>query len=182
MYLNKKTYVQNWEHQGEDKQHTISVKVGGKVRKDIKPERITYITEQIGYWRKFNALHGWFVENCGGGVDECQPIEVSIEDLDKLRDTLNQVITLINNSKKVTKVLQDWNGKDYEMSVYECEDEVKELLSPTEGFFFGNTEIDDYYKQDVEKTIELIDNIFKEEENSKELGLYSGDYFYQASW
>ena len=68
MYLYKKTYVQNWEHTSPEKKHTISIKKGGKVRKDIKPERICYITEQIAYWRKFNALHGWFIENCGGGL------------------------------------------------------------------------------------------------------------------
>ena len=72
MYLYKKSYVQNWEHTPTENKHTISIKKGGKVRKDIKPERICYITEQIAYWRKFNALHGWFVNECASGVDECQ--------------------------------------------------------------------------------------------------------------
>jgi hypothetical protein len=40
MYLYKKTYVQNWEHQTPEQRHTISVKLGDNAREDIKPHRI----------------------------------------------------------------------------------------------------------------------------------------------
>ena len=33
--------------------------------------------EEVAYWRKFNALHNWFVQNCQDGVDECQYAEVT---------------------------------------------------------------------------------------------------------
>lgn len=182
MYLQKKTYVQNWAHQDASRKHTVSVKLGGKLRKDIKPERISYVVEQVAYWRKFNALHNWFVQECGDGKDECQEMYVQIEQLEELRDKLSEVITLIGLSKKITKVLKDWNGEEYEVSTYDCEDELRKIFPPTSGFFFGSTEIDDYYVEDVKKTIEIIDDLSKEFDQTKELGLFCGDLYYQASW
>jgi len=182
MYLNKKTYVQNWEHHDKSLKHTISVKRGGKVRDDIKPERITYITEQVAYWRKFNALHGWFVNNCADGVDECQEIYVSGDNFTELLSTLKQVQEVIKTSKKVVKVEKDWNDNDYEVTVFECEDKIKDLLPPTQGFFFGGYEIDDYYKDEVDRTVEVIQEIVDDINSTKENGLWGGDYYYQASW
>lgn len=182
MYLYKKTYVKNWNHNGSEKQHEIVVKVGGVQRDDIKPERISYVTEEVGYWRKFNALHGWFVKNCGGGEDNCQEIYVGREELENLLGILKKVSKLLNKSKPVVKVLQDWNGKDYTVTTYDCEEKVKELLSPTEGFFFGSYEVDEYYKEEVERTIQLFEELLKEYEESKSKKWFVGDFYYQASW
>jgi len=156
MYLYKKTYVQNWEHNPPEQQHQIEVKKNGVVRNDIKPNRICYITEQVAYWRKFNALHGWFVNECGGGIDECQNIYVEEDKLVELLETLKKV------SDNFTL--------------------AKELLPPVQGFFFGGDEIDEYYKEDVNSTIKIIEELLKEHEQSKEYGLYSGDFEYRASW
>ena len=57
MYLSKKTYVKNWDFQPDNEKHTIAVVLDGKYRPDIKPERITNITEEVMYWRKANAIH-----------------------------------------------------------------------------------------------------------------------------
>lgn len=178
MYLYKKTYVKNWEHTAPEYSHKIVVRKGGKVRKDIKPERISYITEEIGYWRKFNALHGWFVQNCADGEDSCQEIYVSKKMMDELLNILLKVKTLLDSSKKKTLTSKDWNDKDYEYEVYECEDAVRELLSPTEGFFFGDSDINEYYKEQVEYTIKLIRS-FKKEVNDDD---FSASIIYQASW
>lgn len=156
MYLYKRTYVQNWEHNPPEQQHQIEVKKNGVVRNDIKPNRICYITEQVAYWRKFNALHGWFVNECGGGIDECQNIYVEEDKLVELLETLKKV------SDNFTL--------------------AKELLPPVQGFFFGGDEIDEYYKEDVNSTIKIIEELLKEHEQSKEYGLYSGDFEYRASW
>ena len=156
MYLYKRTYVQNWEHNPPEQHHQIEIKRGGVLRKDIKPNRICYITEQVAYWRKFNALHGWFINNCGGGVDECQDISVDEEKLKELLETLKEV------SSNFTK--------------------AEELLPPTQGFFFGSDEVDEYYKEEVNSTIKIIEDLLEENEQSKEYGLYSGDFEYRASW
>jgi hypothetical protein len=182
MYLYKKTYVRNWEHNGPDKQHEIIVNFGGKKREDIKPERISYIIEQVGYWRKFNALHGWFVKNCGKGIDECQEIPVSENDLTTILGVLKQVKYILDINKPVVKVLQDWNGQDYEVVLYDCEEEIRDILSPTNGFFRGSEVIDEYYKEDVERSIELFESILEENKIDEGHGLFSGDFYYQASW
>jgi hypothetical protein len=171
MYLYKKTYVQNWEHHAPEQKHIVTVKKNGKTRKDIKPDRVTYVVEQVGYWRKFNALHSWFVQNCADGEDDCREVNVNDEQLVELLEVLKKVKSLLDKSKK-----------KYDHEVYECEDEVKELLSPRQGFFFGSYEIDEYYKSDVEETIVLLEELMKENEESKKHGIHTGEFSYQASW
>lgn len=161
MYLYRKNYVQNWSHTLPEERHIITIKKGENVREDIKPERIAYITEQVAYWRKFNALHSWFVEKCGGGVDECQEIHISRQDLQDLLYTLNMVMAAIE-------------GED--------NDKIQELLPPVGGFFFGSTDIDKYYKQKVEDTIQIIEGLINEESDDEEAINVDGYFFYQASW
>lgn len=179
MYLSKKTYVKNWEHNGRENQHRITIKRGGKPRTDIKPERITYIIEEVAYWRKFNALHGWFVDNCGDGVDDGGEYFVSREKIKELLGILKKVRTILNKSKKVNKKLADFDGATYSMKVYDCEDEICDLLPPTTGFFFGSSEIDDDYKNHVSYTIKTLQELLKEDKSDE---LYSGEFYYEASW
>jgi hypothetical protein len=182
MYLYKKTYVKNWEHNPPETKHTFEIKRGGVLRNDIKPERICYITEEVAYWRKFNALHGWFVNECGDGEDDCKEVYVDESKIEELLVLLKQVQEKLNNSKIITTTAKDWRGEDVEVKVYECADEVVDLFPPTQGFFFGGSDIDEWYKQDVDNTIEVLEELVKENEQGKELGLYGGDYYYRASW
>jgi len=73
MYLYKETYVQNWSFHTPEQKWNITVTKGGEPSR-IRPERICTIIEEIVYWRKFNALHTFIVNNFAGGVDECQKI------------------------------------------------------------------------------------------------------------
>lgn len=177
MYLTKKTYVQNWNHMSDSEKHTITVKQGGKKRTDIKPERISYIIEQVGYWRKFNALHKWFVDNCGEGVDNCQEMYVERKRIEELLVNLIEIRNSLDKSPKTFKkvkvgfqggepIMEDWE-------VYTDVSKVQELLPPTDGFFFGSTDIDKWYYEDITETINLFKDLLKEE---------NGDYYYQASW
>ena len=43
---------------------------------------------ELGYWRKFAPLHCYVVMTCAGGVDECQPIELSVDDLRRIASAL----------------------------------------------------------------------------------------------
>lgn len=178
MHLYKKTYVQNWEHQTPEQRHTISVKLGDNVREDIKPDRIAYIVEQVAYWRKFNALHNWIVDNCAEGIDECQEIYVSNDTMTELLDNLKRAKKELDRAGMKKATIQtgwDNNGDTFaEIDVYDCEDEIKEILPPASGFFFGSTQIDEYYKSEVERTIEIIDTLLREDAE--------GDFYYQASW
>lgn len=157
MYLSKRTYVKNWDHMSDSQKHNITVKQGDKIREDIKPERISYITEEVGYWRKFNALHNYIVQNCADGVDNCQEIEISKDEMKEILEVLIKVHNMKNT------LLEGGNTE-----------KLDDLFPTSKGFFFGSTEYDEYYFQDVKDTIELFTELLKEDTN---------DYFtYQASW
>ena len=44
---------------------------------------VSYVELKLGYWRKHANLHGYIVETFAKGVDECQQIELSVDDLKK---------------------------------------------------------------------------------------------------
>jgi hypothetical protein len=176
MYLYKKTYVKNWDHMTPDEKHTISVKKGGKKRKDIKPERISEITESVGYWRKFNALHNWFVQKLADGVDDCKELYVERSAMKELLETLEKVKSVLDKSKKKkVPVHTGWsNGEEvYEdIEVYDTK-KIDDLFPTTSGFFFGGTEYDEWYYNNVSETIKTFKELLDEE---------GGDFYYQASW
>lgn len=118
--------------------------------KHIQEESWTGLSIQVpvGYWRKANAIHGWIVNNCADGVDECQEITLHREALEDLLNTCKKVLV----------------NPDY----------ADELLPPQSGFFFGSTEVDEWYINDLKYTVELLEGLLKDEEL---------DYFiYRASW
>ena len=45
---------------------------------------IVSMTIDLGYWRKHADLHGYIVDTFAKGIDECQEIELSKEDLYKI--------------------------------------------------------------------------------------------------
>ena len=153
MYLNKKTYTQRWSHQEKEKTFEVTVKRGGKKFSIIQPDRVSYVIERVGYWRKFNALHRWFVENVQKGEDDCGEYSVERE---QLRELLKDLSKVIDNPK-----------------------EAKNALPTASGFFFGGTEYDEFYFQKVKETAELIESLLKEAEADPE---YLGEFFYTSSW
>jgi hypothetical protein len=155
MYMSKKTYVKQWSHNKPEDQFDVDVKKGGEPFTPIKKERISEVVEEVGYWRKFNALHNWFVNECGDGEDNCQEIYIG-EKLPELLETLHKV-----------KEVYDSNPPDKE-------EQLDDIFPTSSGFFFGGTEYDEYYIEQVNETINLLTELLKEDEN--------GDYYYQASW
>jgi hypothetical protein len=113
----------------------------------------------VGYWRKANAIHGWFVNTLAGGLDECQEIHVPRVAL----------VDLLAACKVVMSVSVGESKKD-------LADEVG--LNPTEGFFFGGYELDEYYDQDLKYTIEMIENILTIIPENE----YGWSFSYHASW
>jgi hypothetical protein len=112
------------------------------------------------YWRKANAIHSWFVRNTQGGVDECQYSEVTWEQLLSLMEACDDAL-----------------------SAYAAEDHDKagKLLHPQEGFFFGDTEMGEYWRRYVSFTADALTEVLH---NAKLYGSYTGPvtFGYQASW
>lgn len=138
MYLSKKTYVKHWDHNGDDNYEVI-VKKAGKVVESINTKQITNIEEEVGYWRKANAIHQWFVDNVQNGVDECQESYVPVNKLQELLDICLYI-------KKDNKL-------------------ADELLPTQSGFFFGSTDYDEWYLQTIDQTIEILEKLDLENTN-----------------
>jgi hypothetical protein len=151
MYLTKRTYVKNWSF--NKKKHQVSVKYDGKARKDINPRNIEAVIEDVMYWRKANAIHSWFVNNVQDGVDNCGEYYVSEDKLLELCDLCDEVV----------------KTKDVE------------LLKTQSGFFFGGTDYDDYYFDELKRTSKEIRNAIKELDKKPEKA-YSGEFYYSSSW
>ena len=141
MYLTKKTFL--WDKQRNSK----TIIFTEPSLKHIVPEKICYIEEEVGYWRKANAIHQWFVDNVQEGEDNCQPYYVERKQLENLLETVNQILE--DNSK------------------------AKELLPTQSGFFFGGTDYDEWYFEDLKLTQKIITAALKQEH---------GDFYYCSSW
>lgn len=138
-------------------------------------------SSDIGYWRKANAIHGWFVENVQNGEDDCRAYPVG---QDQIEELLGLCKTVLNNSKLVAgKILTYYSYENneaiphYEEGLVIENPEVAEELLPTcAGFFFGSEEYDECYLEDVKETIEILTAALEETDFEKEVVLY------QASW
>ena len=45
-------------------------------------------SEDIGYWRKHANLHGYIIRTYADGVDECQRIRLTADDIAEIRDAV----------------------------------------------------------------------------------------------
>ena len=147
MYLEKRTDVRHWSFQKDEEQFEVVVKKGGVTYPSIKSDRITNITEELGYWRKANQIHRWFVENVQDGVDNCGEYFVSKTDLQSLLDVC--------------------------LAVKLDHSQAEELLPAASGFFFGNTDYDEWYYNDIDHTIVILKEALTDDNAS---------YYYSSSW
>ena len=117
---------------------------------------------EVGYWRKANQIHNWFMQNCAerdeydNPIDDCRPVEITVDKLEELLDTCKKVLA------------------DHSLA--------KELLPTADGFFFGSTEYDDYYFGELEQTVEIIEPVLKFAKHKLEIKDYAWEVYYQASW
>ena len=105
------------------------------------------IMEQVGYWRKANAIHLWFVKNVQDGEDDCYyHREITKADLEELKDVCNEVL---------------------------CDPDIADSVLPTTaGFFFGSTEYDEWYVRDLKTTIDIINEVIETTDFEKEMIYY----------
>ena len=130
---------------------------------DLTDLRISRQTKyEVGYWRKANQIHNWFMQNCANRdeydnpIDDCRPIEITVDKLEELLDTCKKVLA------------------DHSLA--------GSLLPTADGFFFGSTEYDDYYFGEIEQTVEIIEPVLKFAKHKLEIKDYAWEVYYQASW
>lgn len=184
MYLIRKKYIGgNYEH--NKVKGNIEIEARGK-KIPIDVNKLTYIEEDVGYWRKANQIHKWFVDNVQDGNDDCNYYDVDIKQLQDLLDICKEIkrkVKLKEGYIKNGQTLKDGEFQDvYEDGKFIENPEVCEELLPTgSGFFFGSTDYDEYYMEDIQHTIEVLEKVIKEEKEMNENGIYT--YIqYHGSW
>jgi hypothetical protein len=149
MYLTKKHYVKRWDFKSPEEQFEVVVTKGGLPVKGVNPEKISSVEEEVMYWRKANHIHYWFVKHCQNGEDNCKEHYVSSDDLLMLYETLKQV------------------SEDHSRA--------EALLETASGFFFGGTEYDEYYFEEIDRTMKVLEEEMVD-------GEFKDDYYYTSSW
>ena len=161
MYLSARKHINkiNWEkldHNSDSKyseatepQWTDVVNAAGVATLvDVESIYGVDVSVNVAYWRKSNQIHNWFVINVQRGEDDCGEYYVSHNKLKELVNTCTLAIT----------------NKD------------PNLLPPREGFFFGSTDVDEYYWADIMDTITQLQPILDRPD------FENLSFFYQSSW
>lgn len=162
-YLHCKVYVGAKYHKTRgnikvSKRYLVSGNDDFKDYTTYPSKNISSIIYEVGYWRKSNWIHKWFVDNVQGGEDNCEEYKVSKEQLLELKGICVELL-----KTKDTGLAQ-----------------IK--LPPQSGFFFGATSENDYedfwqeYWEDLKYTIKIVDDALAFAEK------YEGHLYYQSSW
>lgn len=140
MYLSARKYVSGVDFSEDYSARTMPINfknllnlVGledGDIRTDLPSANIDVT---VAYWRKANAIHNWFVNNCADGVDDCRPMYVSRSKLEELLETIREAIV----------------EKD------------SDILPPAPGFFFGPTDADEWYWESLDSSKDTIRDILE---------------------
>lgn len=152
MYLYKKEYIgAEYEHNIDpDKQNIFIIN-----DKEFPIKNLSYIIYNVGYWRKANAIHNFFVNECQDGEDDCKEYYVPIHILNKLYKICIEIHLIHKHQSNTEEGIK----------------RITELLPPKKGFFFGSNEINDDYFDDIQHTITILEP------------LLNSDYiYYQSSW
>ena len=131
MFLDSHTYIGNLKRKPHEQ---VKLIIPGFPH--IRPERVEYVSERVGYWRNADAIHSWFVENVMDGIEEKGGCYVSTEDLKKLCDLVDRVLA--------DRTL------------------AKDLLPTPDGLCFGPTEYGANYFGYLEDTRKLLSGVLKE--------------------
>ena len=138
--------------------------------------------EEVGYWRKANQIHKWFVENVQEGEDDCGQYEVSFDQLRELRELCIKVATesVMTYGKINNGYTFDGTGAMKPIirpGMTIINPEIAEELLPSQGgFFFGSTDYDEYYLDEVKNTIEIVNRVLKNTDPSEHA------IYYSSSW
>jgi hypothetical protein len=161
MYFTAKRYVS--DHLEEDK--VLQTKVKDIVAPFVPEWSVKEVSYRVGYWRKANAIHNWFVQNVQDGEDDCKEYYVCPDYIQELYDVVCEVLE--SGSAEV----------------------AADKLPPQSGFFFGGTEIDEWYFSDLEYTKRMLQPLIDAYNQAKELGpksythpIYQYEFYYQSSW
>jgi hypothetical protein len=109
---------------------------------DLPTDMLFDIRYEVGYFRKNDRIHKWFVNNVQDGIDNCAEYLVLYEDhLLPLKEICTSILKM----------------KDNDEDVEEIEDLIEEELP-------GNVHIDEYFYEDLRKMVDIVNNASEDDE------------------
>lgn len=160
MYLYAKRYLSPFGEESKDGKIIAEMlgldKLAERMHTSLTDPEQTSISVNVSveaiYWRKANQIHAWFVENIQNGNDDCGTYYVDESALIDLKNICDHIL--------------------------EKPDDAMKMLPPSSGFFFGSSEIDERYMDDILHTSTRIAEILKiKQENDIWV-----DFYYHSSW
>jgi hypothetical protein len=148
MYFKGKLYVSNYDFRPTEKPINAEIKKAIGLSNYDGEDSSVEVAVNLGYWRKANQIHKWFVDNVQDGTDDCRDAYVERLKMEKLFDQCKMAL----ESRDVT------------------------FFPPQSGFFFGSTDIDEYYWEDIAYTKNLMDKLLSDKQ------LKNFDFYYHSSW
>jgi hypothetical protein len=135
-----------------DLEAVTGLKGANELKSEVYPIGNQWVTifKEIGYWRKSNQIHRWFVENVQSGVDDCGTYEVTLPQLLNLLDTVNKVLD------------------DHSLA--------EDLLPTQSGFFFGGTSYSEWYFDDLRETQKILAKVVSETNFEEEIVFYHSSW------
>lgn len=133
MGLDMMVFANKYFIENDAQTQTMAAQVGQLVGVPDQPAfRVTF---EVLYWRKANAIHNWFVENCMGGEDDCRTAYVRRRDLARLMGLCCHVLARPS--------------------------QAADILPACDGFFFGDTEYDDNYFEQIRYTASELKTLLR---------------------
>lgn len=150
------------------------------------------------YWRKANAIHKWFVDNVQNGNDDCGDYEVYWEQLMELKGICKRIVEECPLIDGKVRTGDSWNGAEWvpqyeDGKVMSNVELAEEILPSQSGFFFGSTDYDQWYYDDIRWTYEqlsVIESLLTVEQTKygyTKLGMkgepdWDVRFYYHSSW
>lgn len=182
MYLEAEMYVSAYKFSQPRKKEIYGAIVKAMNAEDIVDESTPSgsVNVKIGYWRKANHIHNWFVENVQEGEDDCKRYYVSQEQIDTLIDLCKAVLSTAKLGPGQIHMGDKMEAGEWK-PIYEPgevvinPDAIAAILPTKSGFFFGGMEYDRYYLNDIRNTITIL-------ERAKVAIERGYNIYYQSSW
>ena len=137
------------------------------VRKTVNVEKQRTVTERrdetLAYFRKVNFIQKFFENKYEIPDDERIPI--TKEDLAELADLCERVINKFEEWDGAKEAL---DSDDYTEPPKHIQDYANELLPTCDGFFFGSTDYDNWYFNDVKYVLNTVRELLQEVEDTYE--------------
>ena len=125
-----KVQIADLVYDNDLKKVTFGVEFNKEGPELIDPD--AFVQEGVAYWRKANHIHAWLINN-GTNKEEDYYCHISIDKLKELKDVCEFVLD------------------DHSLA---------DTLLPTQsGFFFGSTDYDEWYFEDLKDTIRILEKI-----------------------